>query len=51
MLGEVCPYDHGYDPVEVDDTNLPQMLSLAGLPATSQPNQPPQHPTQLPLQR
>lgn len=37
MLGEVCPYDHGYDPVEVDDRNLPQMLSLAGLPS-SQPN-------------
>jgi RNA-binding protein 27 len=32
MLGEVCPYDHGYDPVEVDDRNLPQMLSLAGIP-------------------
>ena len=34
MLGEVCPYDHGHDPVEVDDTNLPQMLSLAGIPGT-----------------
>ncbi|XP_065668942.1 RNA-binding protein 26 isoform X2 [Hydra vulgaris] len=47
MLGEVCPYDHGHDPLEVDDTNLPQMLTLAGLPA-AQPHQnfvqqPPQH--------
>ncbi|XP_065646403.1 RNA-binding protein 26 isoform X2 [Hydra vulgaris] len=49
MLGEVCPYDHGHDPLEVDDTNLPQMLTLAGLPSiqphqnfTQQP-QPPQH--------
>ena len=38
MLGEVCPYDHGHDPLEVDDSNLPQMLTLAGLPAT-QPHQ------------
>lgn len=29
MLGETCRFDHGRDPVEVDDSNLPQMLSLA----------------------
>lgn len=46
MLGEVCPYDHGYDPVEVDDRNLPQMLTLAGLPA---PPPPPNQPGQPPL--
>jgi len=43
MLGEVCPYDHGQDPVEVDDRNLPQMLTLAGIPSSQQ-----QQPTQIP---
>lgn len=55
MLGETCRFDHGRDPVEVDDKNLPQMLSLAAntFPAT-QPNapnppmQPPVFPNVLP---
>lgn len=41
MLGETCRFDHGRDPVEVDDSNLPQMLSLAASTfPTSQPNPP-----------
>lgn len=47
MLGEVCPYDHGYDPVEVDDRNLPQMLSLAGIASTQAPAQPVAPPLQI----
>jgi len=41
MLGETCRFDHGRDPVEVDDRNLPHMLSLATantFPPSSQPN-------------
>ncbi|XP_071951192.1 RNA-binding protein 26-like [Antedon mediterranea] len=42
MRGELCPYDHGNDPVIVDDLNLPNMLR----PPPPLPSQPP--PTQPP---
>ena len=40
MLGETCRFDHGRDPLEVDDRNLPQMLSLAAstFPPSTQPS-------------
>jgi RNA-binding protein 26 len=28
MRGDLCPYDHGTDPVVVDDVNLPNVLQL-----------------------
>lgn len=34
MLGETCRFYHGRDPLEVDDKNLPHMLSLAAKPST-----------------
>lgn len=40
MLGETCRFDHGRDPLEVDDKNLPHMLSLAAstFPPSTQPS-------------
>ncbi|XP_033115635.1 RNA-binding protein 26-like [Anneissia japonica] len=55
MRGELCPYDHGNDPVIVDDLNLPNMLSIGSpsippppLPSQPPPQQPP--PPQIPPQ-
>lgn len=28
MRGDLCPYDHGLDPVIVEDVNLPNVLSF-----------------------
>lgn len=30
MRGDICPYDHGNDPVIVDDVNLKNVLSFPG---------------------
>ncbi|XP_065058188.1 RNA-binding protein 27-like [Rhopilema esculentum] len=42
LLGNSCPYDHGRDPVVVDDTSIPNILNMQGLPpALSAPPVPP----------
>lgn len=42
MKGELCPYDHGSDPVVLEDVSLPQVLSF---PSTNnQPIPPPPPP-------
>ena len=30
MRGDLCPFDHGNDPVVVEDVNLPNMLAFPG---------------------
>lgn len=30
MRGDLCPYDHGPDPVVVDDTALEKMVNIGG---------------------
>ena len=32
MLGNSCPYDHGRDPVVVDDVNIPNILGVPTIP-------------------
>ncbi len=36
MLGDSCPYDHGRDPVIVDDQNIPGILRIPGLQQPAQ---------------
>lgn len=33
MLGDLCPYDHGMDPVVVEDIGIPNVLSFPPPPA------------------
>lgn len=30
MRGELCPFDHGVDPLVVDDLNIPNVLRIPG---------------------
>lgn len=53
MRGELCPFDHGVDPLVVDDLNIPSVLRMPGdgpparPPLPGQPHPPPP-PPQLP---
>lgn len=33
MLGDLCPYDHGMDPVVVEDIGIPNVLSFPPPPS------------------
>ncbi|XP_070553399.1 RNA-binding protein 26-like isoform X2 [Ptychodera flava] len=54
MRGELCPFDHGSDPVVVEDINLPNVLAFSGPPAPPRrpppppPPPPPSHPPPVP---
>ncbi|XP_067116579.1 RNA-binding protein 26 isoform X1 [Osmerus mordax] len=48
MRGDMCPFDHGSDPVVVEDVNLPNMLPFPGPPG-SEPQPPPGLPPPPPL--
>lgn len=41
MRGDMCPFDHGSDPVVVEDVNLPSMLPFQPPPLPSVEPQPP----------
>uniref|UniRef100_A0A8C9V9R1 RNA binding motif protein 26 n=1 Tax=Scleropages formosus TaxID=113540 RepID=A0A8C9V9R1_SCLFO len=41
MRGDMCPFDHGNDPVVVEDVNLPSMLPFQAQPLTLVDTQPP----------
>lgn len=32
MRGETCPWDHGIDPVVLEDINNPALISIQGAP-------------------
>uniref|UniRef100_H3CVQ6 RNA binding motif protein 26 n=1 Tax=Tetraodon nigroviridis TaxID=99883 RepID=H3CVQ6_TETNG len=40
MRGDMCPFDHGSDPVVVEDVNLPNMLSPPQIPGVEPPPPP-----------
>ncbi|XP_069496000.1 RNA-binding protein 26 [Ambystoma mexicanum] len=44
MRGDMCPFDHGSDPVVVEDMNLPGMLPFPAQPAVEGPPPPPPPP-------
>uniref|UniRef100_A0A672INT1 RNA binding motif protein 26 n=1 Tax=Salarias fasciatus TaxID=181472 RepID=A0A672INT1_SALFA len=53
MRGDMCPFDHGSDPVVVEDVNLPNMLSfqpppIPGVDAPPPPGLPPPPPLMNP---
>ncbi|KAG8225803.1 hypothetical protein J437_LFUL005610, partial [Ladona fulva] len=45
MRGDLCPYDHGNDPVVLEDVSLSRVLAFGGAAGTRVP---PQHPPPLP---
>lgn len=52
MRGDMCPFDHGSDPVVVEDVNLPNMLSfqppqIPGVEPPPPPGLPPPPPPPL----
>nr|XP_006818982.1 PREDICTED: RNA-binding protein 26-like [Saccoglossus kowalevskii] len=57
MRGELCPFDHGSDPVVVEDINLPNMLAFPAPPSVGRggprmpSGPPPRHPPPQPMQR
>lgn len=53
MRGDMCPFDHGSDPVVVEDVNLPSMLPfqpppIPGVDAPPPPGLPPPPPLMNP---
>lgn len=36
MLGDLCPYDHGMDPVVVEDIGIPNVLPFPPVPPGNQ---------------
>uniref|UniRef100_A0A8C7YR13 RNA binding motif protein 26 n=1 Tax=Oryzias sinensis TaxID=183150 RepID=A0A8C7YR13_9TELE len=49
MRGDMCPFDHGSDPVVVEDVNLPSMLPFQPPPIPVVDQQPPPGPPPPPL--
>lgn len=52
MRGELCPFDHGVDPLVVDDLNIPNVLRIPGdRPPTAGPPLPARPPRSTPPPR
>uniref|UniRef100_A0A8C5C8X4 RNA binding motif protein 26 n=1 Tax=Gadus morhua TaxID=8049 RepID=A0A8C5C8X4_GADMO len=48
MRGDMCPFDHGSDPVVVEDVNLPNILPFQPPPSQPPPGLPPPPPLMSP---
>ena len=48
MRGDMCPFDHGSDPVVVEDVNLPNILPFQPPPSQPPPGLPPPPPLMTP---
>ena len=49
MRGDMCPFDHGSDPVVVEDVNLPGMLPFPAQPPVVEGPPPPGLPPPPPI--